>query len=84
MPSEKSARVAMRKAKYNRGMKSAANTAVASMRRAIAASDGEQASAASQKAAVALDRAAKGGAIHRNNASRRTARLARQLRTSRQ
>ena len=81
MPSEKSARVALKKAGYNRQVRSAANTVVAATRRTIAAGDPEQGVAAVQRAAAALDRAANAGVIHKNNASRRKSRLARSLPT---
>lgn len=80
MPSEKSARAALKKAGYNRHVKSATNTVVAATRRTIAAGDQEQGVAAVRRAASALDRAANGGVIHKNNASRRKSRLARSLR----
>ena len=80
MPSEKSARVTLKKARYNRQTKSATNTVVAVTRRTIAAGDQEQGVAAVRRAASALDRAANGGVIHKNNASRRKARLAKSLR----
>ncbi len=79
MPSEKSARAALKKAKYNRHAKSAANTVVAATRRTIAAGDQEQIVSAVRRAASALDRAANSGTIHKNNASRRKSRLARSL-----
>ncbi|MSQ22059.1 MAG: 30S ribosomal protein S20 [Dehalococcoidia bacterium] len=79
MPSEKSARVALKKAGYNRQVKSATNTVVAATRRTIVAGDQEQSVAAVRRAASALDRAANGGVIHKNNASRRKSRLARSL-----
>ena len=80
MPSEKSARVALKKAGYNRQAKSATNTVVAATRRTIAAGDQEQGVAAVRRAASALDRAANGGVIHKNTASRKKSRLARSLR----
>ncbi|MBI4340102.1 MAG: 30S ribosomal protein S20 [Chloroflexi bacterium] len=79
MPSEKSLRGAVRKAQQNRGPRGAARTAVAGARRALAESNPEAARPAVQKAVSALDRAVRAGAIHKNNASRRKSRLARQL-----
>ncbi len=76
MPSEKSARVSLRKAGYNRRGKSAANTAVAAARKVATSDDKKQAVESVAHAASALDRAAKRGAIHKNNASRRKSRLA--------
>mgnify|MGYP001588997504 CR=1 FL=1 len=79
MPSEKSLRVAQRKALQNRPRRSAAKTAVTAARKAVAEGNPEAAKAAYARAASALDRAAKSGVIHANNASRRKSRLARQL-----
>ena len=79
MPSEKSARAAVKKAGYNRPAKSAANTVVAAARRTIAEGDIEESVAAVRRAASALDRAANGGVIHKNTASRKKSRLARSL-----
>ena len=79
MPSEKSARAAFKKAGYNRPAKSEANTVVAAARRTIVAGDKEESVAAVRRAASALDRAANGGVIHKNTASRKKSRLARSL-----
>ena len=80
MPSEKSARVTLKKTSYNRQAKSATNTVVAATRRTIAAGDQEQGVAAVRRAASALDHAANARVIHKNNASRRKSRLAKSLR----
>ncbi|MBI4202889.1 MAG: 30S ribosomal protein S20 [Chloroflexi bacterium] len=79
MPSQKSLRVSQRKAMQNRPRRTAARTAVTATRKAIVEGDGEAAKAAYNRAASALDRAAKAGVIHPNNASRRKSRLAKQL-----
>ena len=79
MPSEKSFRVAQRKAVQNRQPRGAARTAVAAARRAIAEGDLEAARPSVNKAVSALDKAARAGAIHRNNASQRKSRLAKSL-----
>ncbi|MBI2172408.1 MAG: 30S ribosomal protein S20 [Chloroflexi bacterium] len=79
MPSQKSHRVAQRKALQNRPRRSAARTAVTAARKAIAEGNPDIAKAAFAHAASALDRAAKTGAVHANNASRRKSRLAQQL-----
>lgn len=79
MPSEKSARVTVKKTRYHRPVKTAANTAVAAARRLMDAGDQEQAAVALRQAASTLDRAAKKKAIHKNNASRRKSRLAKGL-----
>lgn len=79
MPSQKSQRGAQRKALQNRPRRSAARTAVTAARNAIAEGTPDAAKAAFARAASALDRAAKSGAVHANNTSRRKSRLARQL-----
>lgn len=79
MPSEKSARVSLRKAGYNRRAKRSAATAVVAARRAIAAGERQTAIDAVRQATSALDRVAKRGTIHRNSAARRKARLAKRL-----
>jgi small subunit ribosomal protein S20 len=56
-----------------------AKTHVKHAREAIATQDVEAASAAVQKAATELDRAASKGAIHHRNAARRKSRLMKQL-----
>ena len=79
MPSEKSHRASVRKAASNRISQRSARTAVVAARGSIAAGDKDEAQAAVVKATSALSRAAGSGSIHRNNASRRTSRLANQL-----
>jgi len=72
----KRVRQTARKRAVNQPRRSAAKTLVA---RALLAGSGGDADAARQayaEAASALDRAAKGGAIHRNSAARRKSRLA--------
>lgn len=81
MPSEKSFRVSQRKAVQNHPRRTAAKTAVTATRKAIIDGNADVAKEANARAASALDRAAKTGAIHPNNASRRKARLAKQLRS---
>ena len=79
MPSEKSARVSVRKARYNRMAKSAASSAVAVARETIKTGNPEESRSAVERAASALDRAAKRKAIHPNNASRKKSSLARKM-----
>lgn len=76
MPSNKPRRASVRKTRYNRIVRSGARMAVRTTRRAIEAGTREESLAALSRAASALDRAAKRGVIHRNNASRRKSRLA--------
>ncbi len=79
MPSQKSLRVSQRKALQNRPRRSAAKTAVTATRNAIADGNADAAKTAYTRAASVLDRAAKTGVIHPNNAARRKSRLAKQL-----
>ena len=79
MPSEKSARVSVRKAQYNRRVKSAASTTVAAARETIKTGNPQESRSAVERAASALDRAAKRKAIHPNNASRKKSSLARKI-----
>ena len=82
MPSEKTLRSSIRKQGYNRLAKVSARTAVTAAKKAIVAQD-ESADVLVSKAISVLDRAAKKGAIHKNNASRRKSRLVQQLNTTR-
>ena len=79
MPSEKSHRASLRKAASNLISRGSARTAVVAARRSVSTGNKEEAQAAVVKATSVLARAATDGAIHRNNASRRTSRLAKQL-----
>ena len=81
MPSEKSHRASLRKAASNRVSRGSARTAVVAARRTLSSGDKEEAQASVVKATSSLARAATTGAIHRNNASRRVSRLAKQLKT---
>src|SRR6476661_9523326 len=85
MPNIKSAAKRMRQEQkrrsFNRRTKSIVKTAITKARQAIVlpAID-EEATAATVRAAISeLDKAAKKGVIHKNNASRRNARLMKQL-----
>ena len=79
MPSAKSARVSERKRQRNAPLRTKAKTFVTKARRALGASDLDEATDAVRKAIVALDKAAQKGAIHRGNAARRKSRIAKQL-----
>jgi len=63
----------------NRVYRGSARTLVKQARRAIEEGDVEKAQAAAQRAIQALDRAARKGVIHRNNAARRKSRLMKAL-----
>lgn len=83
MPHTKSAlknlRKNRRKRLRNQLVRSRATTAVKKARRLIQAGKMEDARGAVQVACSALDKAAQKGIIHKNNASRRKARLMKQL-----
>ena len=79
MPSEKSARSSLRKRERNRSVRSATRTYVATTNKAIDDGNKEQSQDAIKKAVQALDKAAKRGVIHPNNAARRKSRLTRKL-----
>ncbi|NPV07150.1 MAG: 30S ribosomal protein S20 [Anaerolineae bacterium] len=75
----KAARQNERRRRRNRMVRSATRTYVKKARVALVEGDIELAQEAVRQAVVALDKAAQKGIIHRNNASRRKARLMRQL-----
>ncbi len=82
MPNNPSAKKRMRQEQkrrlHNRSIKSLVKTQITKARQAIVAADAD--AEASVRAAVSeLDRAAKKGVIHRNNAARRKSRLMKQL-----
>ena len=79
MPSEKSARSSLRKRARNRSVRSSTRTYIATARNAIRDGDANQSQAAVTKAIQALDKAAKRGVVHPNNAARRTSRLMKRL-----
>ncbi|HQV28202.1 MAG TPA: 30S ribosomal protein S20 [Thermoflexales bacterium] len=68
-----------RKAQFNQLHRSRARTAVKATRVALAARDVTGAAEAEKLSASKLDKAAGKGLIHKNNASRRKSRLAKQL-----
>ncbi len=71
----------VRRRERNRSYRSAARTAVKNARVLIEESDPEALEAV-RRASMALDKAAKHGAIHANNAARRKSRLTSQLNKS--
>lgn len=78
---KKQARAGARRSLRNRGAKSEVKTLVVKARRALgekSAEDSERLES-TREAVRALDRAAAKGILHKNNAARRKARLARQL-----
>ncbi len=75
MPSEKAARSSQRKRERNRSVRSSVRTYVAATNNAIDDGNKEQSEAAIARAIQALDKAAKRGVIHSNNAARRKSRL---------
>lgn len=85
MPNIKSAEKRMRQEQkrraFNRRTKSIVKTAITKARQAVVlpAIDEEAAAAAVRTAISELDKAAKKGVIHKNNASRRKSRLMKQL-----
>ncbi len=85
MPNNASAAKRMRQEEkrraYNRSIKSKVRTQITKARQAIVSPDidAETAEANVRAAVSQLDRAAKKGVIHRNNAARRKSRLMKQL-----
>jgi small subunit ribosomal protein S20 len=73
-----------RKRRINQVHHSRARTYVQKTRQLIAAGQLEEAEAMAQQAYSALDRAAQKGVLHKNNASRRKSRLAKQLNQAKQ
>jgi small subunit ribosomal protein S20 len=72
-------RVHAKKTERNKPVRSSARTAVTKARGLIDKKDMDAAQAAVKEAVIALDKAAKKGVIHPNNAARRKSRLAKQL-----
>ncbi len=72
-----------RKRQQNRVFRSRARTFIKRTRRLVAEGEIDQAQESAQLAVSSLDRAATKGVIHRNNASRRKARLMRMLAAAR-
>ena len=79
MPSKKSHRVSVRRSAQNTPLRTKAKNLIASARDAIETNDLDSAQEIVHSAVSALDRAAKKGAIHKSNASRRKSRIMTQL-----
>ena len=75
MPSERSARVAVRKSLRNRPIRTATRTYVKRAQETIATGEVVAATESTVQAIKVLDKAAKTGVIHKNNAARRKSRL---------
>lgn len=75
MPARKAARQSVKRYARNHSVRSATRTAVGHARRAIAAGDEAAAEPLLRAALSALDKAAKKGVLHKNNASRGKSRL---------
>ncbi len=76
---ERAARAARRGQERNKAARSLAKTAVTKAERLLTTGEVEPAKTEAVKAFSALDRAAKQGVIHPNNAARRKSRLAKKL-----
>ena len=76
---QKATRVHAKKTERNKPVRSSAKTAVTKARNLLEQKDLDAAKVAVVEAAAALDRAAKKGVIHPNNAARRKSRMAKQL-----
>jgi len=78
---KKQARAGVRRAARNRGVRSEVKTLVVKARKSLAGGPVAESDryALTLEAVRALDRAASKGVLHRNNAARRKARLARQM-----
>ncbi len=83
MPNTKSAEKAMRQSKrrheFNLKIKSEVKQSLKEVRRLIKAGDKSKAAELMREAMSALDKAAKKGVIHKNNAARRKSRLAKAM-----
>ena len=76
---QKATRVHAKKTERNKPVRSSVRTAVTKARNLLEQKDMDAAKVAVVEAAAALDRAAKKGVIHPNNAARRKSRMAKQL-----
>jgi small subunit ribosomal protein S20 len=76
---QKATRVHAKKTERNKPVRSSAKRAVTKARNLIDEKNMDAAKIAVNEAASALDRAAKKGVIHPNNAARRKSRLAKQM-----
>ena len=82
MPSEKTARRAVKRYSRNQMADSAAKTSVRAARRALAGGLSDETQHTVRHAMSVLDRAVKRGALHANTAARRKSRLAKSLNTA--
>jgi small subunit ribosomal protein S20 len=76
---QKATRVHAKKTERNKPVRSSVRTAVTKARNLLDQKDMDAAKVAVGEASAALDRAAKKGVIHPNNAARRKSRMAKQL-----
>ena len=76
---QKAPRVHAKKTERNKPVRSSVRTAVTKARNLLDQKDMDAAKVAVVEAAAALDRAAKKGVIHPNNAARRKSRMVKQL-----
>ena len=79
MPARKTARKSIKRYQRNHSLRRATRTAVNGAKRAADGEDVELAEAAVRSALSTLDKAAKKGILHKNNASRSKSRLAARL-----
>ena len=79
MPAQKAARQSLKRYQRNRSTLRTTRTAVSAARRAIGSGEAGAGEAALRTAVSILDKAVQKGVLHKNNASRRKARLAAQL-----
>ena len=76
MPAQKTSHRSVKRYARNLSVRRTTRTAIVQARRALAAGDAADSDAAVRKAMSLLDIAARKGVFHKNNASRRKARLA--------
>ncbi len=79
VPSERSARVTLRRSLRNRVVRRSLRTSRTKAQRILVAGSAEEAQAAVKKTITDLDVAARKGVIHRNKAARTKSRLAKKL-----
>lgn len=75
----KAARVSLRRQQRNKAIRSSVRTHLAKVDRLISSNDLETAKNAAASASIVLDKAARKGVIHPNNAARRKSRLTKKL-----
>lgn len=79
MPAQKTARVQERRRLINRSVRTRSRTFEKKADKAISAGDPIEAAAAATEAFRALDKAARKGIVHKNNAARHKSRIAKSL-----